>query len=362
LSDVTRTMRGLGVVVIGRNEGERLHRCLESMVGRGLPIVYVDSNSIDGSISYAHAMGVNVVELDLSRPFTAARARNAGFERLCEVASAVRFVQFIDGDCELAAGWLERACAVLEESSEVAAVCGRLRERFPEHSVYNRLADLEWDAPAGEIKACGGVAMLRAEAFRTVRGFDPTIIAAEDDELCLRIRQRGWKIVRIDTEMALHDMAMTRFGQWWRRSTRTGHAYAEGTALHGRPPENHFVRETRSTIFWGMFVPLVAFALAWPTHGISLILLGGYCLLYLRIRRYYVAQRGWPTADARLYAAWIVLAKFPHAIGLLRYWLGRLSGKRSVVIEHRDIISPGGSGVGWTKTAPAAVTTRESCE
>jgi len=71
------------------------------------------------------------------------------------------------------------------------------------------------------------------EAFQAVGGFDPDIIAAEDDELCLRIRTQGWSIVRLDSDMATHDMAMTRFRQWWRRSVRTGHAYAEGAARRG---------------------------------------------------------------------------------------------------------------------------------
>ena len=166
----------------------------------------------------------------------------------------------MDGDCEVVEGWLERACRLLEENPDVGVVCGRRRERSPDSTVYNHLADLEWDSPVGEAKACGGDAMMRAEAVRKVGGYDPTIIAAEDDEVCLRIRREGWKVVRIDAEMTLHDMAMTSFRQWWRRSTRTGHAYAEGSAMYGRTPERHFVRQTRSAIFWGILVPLAALA------------------------------------------------------------------------------------------------------
>lgn len=332
-------MNELGVVAIGRNEGERLRRCLESLGGRELTIVYVDSDSSDGSVPLARSLGALVVQLDLSRPFTAARARNEGFERLCEVNPAVRFVQFVDGDCEVVEGWLDRAQRVLEEDSTIGVVCGRRRERFPESTVYNRLADLEWDGAAGETKACGGDAMMRVEAVREVGGYNPAIIAAEDDEVCLRIRRAGWKVMRIDAEMTLHDMAMTSFRQWWRRSTRTGHAYAEGSAMYGRTPERHFVRQTRSTLFWGVLCPATALALAWPTRGISLFLLAGYFLLYRRTCRYYAVQRGWPRGDARLYAAWIVLAKFPQAQGAIRYWLGRLSGRRSPVIEYRGAAS-----------------------
>ena len=158
-------MSALGVIAIGRNEGERLRLCLESVMGRGLIIVYVDSGSVDGSVELARSLGADVVELDLSRPFTAARARNEGFERLCQINPQVRFVQFIDGDCEVAEGWLEKAREVLEENLEVGVVCGRRRERFPEQTVYNRLADLEWDTEVGEAKACGGDAMMRVSSL-----------------------------------------------------------------------------------------------------------------------------------------------------------------------------------------------------
>ncbi len=177
--------------------------------------------------------------------------------------------------------------------------------------------------------------MMRVEAFRQLSGFNPSLIAGQKPELCIRLRRSGWRMLRIDADMTLHDMAMTWFGRWWKRSERTGHAYAEGSALYGNPPERHWVRETRSTVFWGIALPLAISVLAWPTRGLSLVLLGGYLLLYRRTRRHYAVQRAWPTADARLYAGWIILAKFPQAVGLMRYWRGRLVRKRSAVMEYK---------------------------
>lgn len=332
-------MERIGVVVIGRNEGERLRRCLESVVGRGTAVVYVDSGSTDGSPGTAVGLGAEVVDLDLSRPFSAARARNEGLERLLEVAPGVRLVQFVDGDCEMAAGWLDRAAREFDERPDAAAVCGRLRERHPEQTIYNRLADLEWNTPIGEAKACGGVAMMRVEALRRVGGFNPALIAGEEPELCVRLRREGWKVFRIDAEMGRHDMAMTRFRQWWRRSVRAGHAYAEGRALHGAAPERHYVRETRSIIFWGIGVPLLALGLAWPTRGASLLLFAGYLLLGWRIHRYARIGRGWSPADARAYAFCVVLGKFANALGLVRYWFGGLTGRRSRVIDFRGPVA-----------------------
>lgn len=334
----------VGAVAIGRNEGERLRRCLESLSGQGLALVYVDSGSRDGSVDLARRLGVETVDLDMSRPFSAARARNEGFDRLLSVAPGVRYVQFVDGDCEVVGGWIDRARRELDDCPDVAAAAGRLRERHPEQSVYNRLADLEWDTPIGDAKACGGIAMMRVDALRRVGGFDPNLIAGEEPELCVRLRRDGWKIRRIDSEMALHDMAMTRFGQWWRRTVRTGHAYAEGKALHGRPPERHYVRETRSIIVWGLVAPLSALALAWPTRGASLALLvAGYAYLFWRIYRYGRRSRGWNPSDALAYAWFVVLGKIPGALGVMRYWLGRLSGKRCRVIDFRGTVASSGS-------------------
>jgi GT2 family glycosyltransferase len=328
-------MSQMGIVAIGRNEGERLRRCLSSVVGRDLPVVYVDSNSTDGSAELARSLGAEVVELDLSRSFTAARARNAGFDRLEQLAPGVEYVQFVDGDCEVVAGWLNRALAVLEERPDVAVVFGRRRERYRDQTIYNRVADLEWDVPVGEVKACGGDAMILAEAYRRVGGYDPSLIAGEDPEFCLRIRGQGWKVLRLDADMTLHDMAMTRLAQWWKRALRCGHAYAEGAARYGRTPERHYVRQVGSAIFWGFLLPLIAFSLAWPTHGASLVLLCGYLFLFGRSERYSRTVRGWHAADARLYAASCVLAKFPHAAGIAKYWSRRIQGKPAQIIEYR---------------------------
>lgn len=223
----------IGVVVIGRNEGKRLERCLDSVRRTDAAIVYVDSGSTDGSPSMARGKGADVVDLDLSRPFTAARARNEGFRRLVASRPDIEFVQFVDGDCEVVSGWLEAARTFLVAHETYAVVCGRRRERFPDRSVYNRMCDEEWDTPVGDAQACGGDAMMRVVALAAVNGYRDGLIAGEEPELCVRLRQSGWRIHRLDQEMTLHDAAMTRFSQWWRRTLRSGHAYAEGAWIHG---------------------------------------------------------------------------------------------------------------------------------
>jgi hypothetical protein len=279
-------------------------------------------------------MGAQVAQLDLSQPFTMARGRNLGFSRLLELEPTVRFVQFIDGDCELIDGWLEQAQTAIENRPEVAVVCGRRRERYLERSIYNRLADLDWDLPLGPIKYCGGDTMTRVEAFRQVGGFTPDLIAAEDTELCVRFRQQGWIILRIDAEMTLHDIAMTRFGQWWRRCIRTGFACADGVRMHGKSSERLFVHDVHSIMLWGAVLPLAVLVLAWPTRGASLALLCCYFILYWRCRQY-ATRRGWTPSNARLYAQSCTVAKFPMLIGLMSYWFQRITRRPKQIIEYK---------------------------
>jgi GT2 family glycosyltransferase len=253
----------VGVVVIGRNEGDRLVRCLESVRGQAGSVVYVDSGSTDDSIAAARRLTNAVVELDMHTPFTAARARNAGLERLLEVGQALRYVFFVDGDCEVADTWLHTALQFLSAHPDYAIVWGRRREKFPERSIYNLLCDLEWqDYPLGETTACGGDAVARIEVIRSIGGFRADLICGEEPEMCVRLRKAGWRIYHLETPMTLHDAAMYRFGQWWKRMMRTGYAFAQGAALHGAPPERHYVRETWRVWIWGLGIPLAALCLA----------------------------------------------------------------------------------------------------
>jgi GT2 family glycosyltransferase len=323
-----------GAVVIGRNEGERLRKCLESLLGQVSILVYVDSGSSDGSVALARHMGAEVVEFDPGTFFTAARARNAGLARLSELAPQVDLAQFVDGDCEVVAKWIETATQAILQEPSVAVVCGRRRERFPQATIYNRLCDIEWNTPVGEAKACGGDAMMRVAALREVGGYNPELIAGEEPDLCLRLRQRGHRIVRLDAEMTWHDADIRRFGQWWKRAVRGGHAYAEGFTRHRGGKEKYCAKQVRSNLAWGIFLPLAALGLAVPTGWLSAILLAGYLVLALRVVQS-SRRRGLPPAAARLYALFCVLAKFPSAWGQLRYWFGRLVGKRSKLIEYK---------------------------
>lgn len=302
----------IGAVAIGRNEGQRLLACLRSLVGRVDRLVYVDSGSTDGSIEAARQLGAEVIELDLSLPFTAARARNAGFQQLMKNGRAPDFVQFIDGDCEVVDGWLDTATARLAAEPGLAAVAGRRRERFPDASRYNRMIDAEWATPIGPARAVGGDAMLRASALAEIGGYREDLIAGEEPEMCLRLIRAGWRIERLDAEMTLHDAALHRFGQWWTRARRAGHAFAEGAALHGKGPERHWVAETRRALVWGAAIPAgVIAATALTPSALAVLLL--YPLQVARLSRRMGTEQ----------AVFTTLGKFPEALGALGYYTRR---------------------------------------
>jgi GT2 family glycosyltransferase len=319
-----------GVVVIGRNEGERLERCLTSITS-GIAVAYVDSGSTDGSSNLARNRGVDVVDLDMSIPFTAARARNAGFRRLRVTRPELAYVQFVDGDCELSADWPDRAISFSESHTDVGAVCGHLRERDPDRSIYNWLCDQEWAGPAGEIRATGGIVMVRADAFEAIGGYRDDVIAAEDDELSIRMRSNQWRIWRLDCEMGIHDAAMTQFGQWWQRAIRAGYAFAQVSYLHRTSRERYFVWESRRAWLWGLWIPLACL--------LSGLLFGpwgwvAWLIFPLQILRQTLRNSG-PLSQRATLSAFQVLARVPESWGQIRFWHDRLLGRQARIIEHK---------------------------
>lgn len=321
--------RSVGIVIIGRNEGARLIACLDSVASLNAAIVYVDSGSSDGSVEAARARGAEVVALDMSKPFTAARARNAGFDQL-KKNGLPDFVQFVDGDCEIVDAWIETASHYLQAHRDTAVICGRLREKNPEASLYNRLADREWDTQIGETDACGGIAMMRSSAFDDVGGFNSTLIAGEEPELCVRLRLQSWKIYRHGDDMALHDIAITSIGQWMKRMNRAGHAFAEVSSMYSGREEQIWARETKRAIFWSSLAPVSIF-LGFMFTPIGFLLLLAYPLQIIRL-----ALRDGGRKIDWAGAALSVVGKFAEARGVLQFYWQRLRGVNSKLIEYKS--------------------------
>jgi len=298
-------------------------------------IVYVDSGSTDDSVEFARSIGATVVELDMSVGFTAARARNSGFRELCRILPSCRYVQFMDGDCSLATGWIETASQYLDNNPGFTAVWGSRREVAADESRFNAICDIEWNqAQPGETKAFGGDVMMRRAALEKINGYRDDVIAAEDDEVSIRLRADGGRIMRLQDPMTFHDAAMTRVGQWWKRASRAGYAYALVASIHGKPPENYFRSDVRRTLIWGGLVPLLAIA---GMFAHWLIPIAAVALYLLRTYRTAAAIRpaGWSSATSRAWGLSCAFSPIPQFYGLVCWFLDRLRSKTPQIIEYK---------------------------
>lgn len=309
----------ISVVVIGRNEGDRLIRCLESVKATSYPtekieLIYVDSNSTDNSVSSAGDLGARVLE-SKAEPSTAAAARNLGFRE-----AQYEIVQFLDGDTVLDGDWLRKGVEAIADAS-YACVFGSVMELEPQATIYNFWAHHDWHVTPGPAESCGGIAMFRRDVLGKAGGFDETLRAGEEPDLCHRItRDQGKSILCLDEPMVAHDIGMTRFSQYWARCARTGHAYAE---VGGRNKGMHRWRSARwrnvAHAAAGPIAVVLSLGLRswWPVAVWVGLLMIAIVRNALRLRGRVGSLRG-----ALLYSFHHYLAKLPMAVGQFKYWLG----------------------------------------
>jgi|GEM_PF-1159858 hypothetical protein len=317
-------------VVIGRNEGARLVACLKSIKSLSDQLVYADSCSNDGSPGVAKSLGAIVVSIS-SPPYNAARGRNEGLSAAVAHFPDCEFVQFLDGDCILQPDWPKAAIDFLDANPEVSAVCGRRFEAFPDASIYNHLADLEWNTPVGRSRACGGDSMMRVSAVLSAGSFDPELMAGEEPELCSRLRAHGWDIWRLGELMTEHDAAIFHFGQWWRRTVRSGFGYAQTWLKTRSSPEPLGAPQLRSALLWGVLFPSLALAAALLLANVGYLLLlpSAYALQMARI-----GLRTQGCFRVRFASgALLMLAKIAELLGALRCLTSR-SYKHSIEYKH----------------------------
>lgn len=324
----------ISVVIIGRNEGNRLLRCIDSVHqaaarGHRIETIYVDSNSSDGSVEQARARGARVLQVRPERP-CAAMGRNAGWR-----AALGHWILFLDGDTVLAPDFIEKALAQMEDP-RIGVVWGHRRELAPEASIYNRVLDFDWIYPAGESAFCGGDALMRRDVLMAVGGFDDTLIAGEEPELCRRIRARGFSIMHIDTLMTHHDLAIKDFSSYWRRAFRAGHAYAEISHRFADTTDPLWIHESRRNLMHAtalsLFPILLLMSLAQP-FIFGALLLAGFALIGRTTARCAWKNGAW--RHRLLYALHSHLQQIPIALGQLAWHRDRQRGERRALIEYK---------------------------
>jgi len=326
----------LSVVIIGRNEGERLERCIQSVQAMNDPpdmeIIYVDSDSTDGSPERAKALGVKVLVVHPERP-AAAIGRNAGWR----VAQAP-LILFLDGDTILDAEFIKLALSHFDDT-RVAVVCGHRREMSPPNSLYQSVLDLDWIMPSGTDTFCGGDVLIRRSVLEEIGGYDPKLIAGEDPEICQRIRAKDYTILRLSHLMTRHDLAIHRWSQYWQRAIRTGHAYAEVSNLLRNTTTPLWQRESRknwlhASILIGIFIVGFSISLGlkslWPFFGSILL------FLLLSMRSAWRAR--WKSKSFLTLFLYGLHSQFQHipiAVGQWSYYYNRWRGQQRRLIEYK---------------------------
>jgi glycosyltransferase involved in cell wall biosynthesis len=336
------TLPALSIVVIGRNEGKRLVRCLKSIASiaskhERVEVIYVDSASSDGSPEAAARLGAQTIALNASHP-TAALGRNAGWKQ-----ATAEYILFLDGDTILHRDFPARAFESMLADDTIAAVWGHRREIHPENSIYNRILDLDWIYPPGPAEFCGGDVLMRRAALDAAGGYDGTLIAGEEPELCRRMRALGYRILHIDAPMTGHDLEMRRFRQYWRRALRAGHAYAEVSSRFRRTGDPFWQAERIGNLrrggFWILSL-LAAVAASALLRSVLPAVLWLAMLLLLSLRSAWKAR--WKSGDAftlLLYGVHSHLQQVPICIGQLGFDLDPRKGRQRKLIEYKGASS-----------------------
>lgn len=141
----------IGIVEMGRNEGERLHGCFESLKHFNNPIIYVDSGSTDNNLYLARIYCKDDTRLDMNRPFSTAWARNTGQQRLLDLYTPPSYIHFIEGGYELEHCLISCALNSFTEDQALESVFSHMQEKHAVKSSSNKLCGLVWRGYAGKV-------------------------------------------------------------------------------------------------------------------------------------------------------------------------------------------------------------------
>lgn len=215
----------ISVVVVNRNGGATLGRCLAGLAGRDLELVLVDNASSDGSVELARQVvpGLRLLPQGSNLGFGA--AVNLGV-----AASSGDPILLLNPDAWPLDDALERLERALAADSRLGMVAPRLlfpdgRPQFvwaPDRSLVgeavqkarNRFEHRRWShrplelllralfGPGWLSAACAAV---RRAAFERVGGFDPGyFLYFEDVDLGLRLRRAGYRLAVVEDARACH--------------------------------------------------------------------------------------------------------------------------------------------------------------
>jgi GT2 family glycosyltransferase len=194
------------VIIIGRNEYVTLEKNLVNLCDYStrsslcLQVIYVDSQSSDGSVKLACGYKEDIPDLSVIRlegNVNAAVARNVGIQE-----AKGKYILFLDGDVVLDCEFIHDALDCLQRSSDVGAVTGKLFEVFNSDEtgcVVER-------ASHGKEKCrfLGGNFVCSRAAVEDIGLFDTKLVVNEDIDFTVRLAKRNLDLIQLNTTFGLH--------------------------------------------------------------------------------------------------------------------------------------------------------------
>lgn len=196
----------ISVIVIGKNEGERLGACLRSVKDAlsvlAHEVIYVDSGSTDGSLSVAERAGARCFLLSEPEP-------TAGLGRLVGTGEARgEYLLFLDGDMQLCPGFCEKALMAMQTRG-ADGVCGMREDLYlRDGQLLGRRENYFGCTQERLCPEFGGAIFLSADALARCGGWSGDTVACEEAELHARLLDAGCTILELPIPMIVHTDAI----------------------------------------------------------------------------------------------------------------------------------------------------------
>jgi N-acetylglucosaminyl-diphospho-decaprenol L-rhamnosyltransferase len=218
------------IIIVTYRSADVIGSCLDSIESAGSvsrEVFVVDNASTDGTAERVRTRypSVQLIANSDNRGFSAA---NNQAIPLCRG----RYLYFLNPDAELAGGCLETAVRHMDENpavglagTKVVYPDGSMQETISLRYPGQKHAAEELKGLPGAIACVLGASMIvRADLIRAIGGFDEDyFLYGEDQELCLRIRQRGYEIGYIGEAVVRHigghSERASASADRWRRKT-----------------------------------------------------------------------------------------------------------------------------------------------
>lgn len=265
----------LSVVVVAKNEEDRIGACLESVFAaaeRVVPafeVVLVDSASTDRTVEIAREYPVTVLRIPEEHTVAGGAGRFVG-----ESVVDGEMVLHVDGDMILTETWLPRAVEYLREHEDVVGVEGHLNS-----------SDRE---TVETVEMIGGVMLFDGSALRSIGGFDPFLLSNEDVDVGYRLSAAGYRLVRLPEVSADHPEGpeLYELVRRWRAGYYLGPGQAIRKSLSSPRVLSKFVARQRYKLL------LLAWVAAGVVSAASVGLLAVWALLSMGAAAAIASRRG----------------------------------------------------------------------